>query len=182
MKKTISKLIFMGLLSIFFKSNSQELNSIYNLSFTSIEGEKVSLETFKGKYILFVNVASKCGFTTQYKGLQKLANTYKEQLVLKLFFSCDQFGGQEPGNSEEILNFCEARYGVTFTLSEKIDVRGSEQHEIYAWLTDKKRNGISSNSVTWNFQKYLISPEGKFIEYFFSVTKPLSEKIISNFE
>ena len=181
MKKTISKLIFMGLLSIFFKSNSQELNSIYNLSFTSIEGEKVSLETFKGKYILFVNVASKCGFTTQYKGLQKLANTYKEQLVV-IGFPCDQFGGQEPGNSEEILNFCEARYGVTFPLSEKIDVRGSDQHEIYAWLTDKKRNGMSSNSVKWNFQKYLISPEGKFIEYFFSVTKPLSEKIISNFE
>ena len=181
MKKTISKLIFMGLLSIFFKSNSQEINSIYNLSFTSIEGEKVSLETFKGKYILFVNVASECGFTSQYEGLEKLAETYKEKLVV-IGFPCDQFGGQEPGNSEEILSFCKVRYGVTFPLSEKIEVLGDNQHEIYAWLTNKKRNVSSSTSVKWNFQKYLVSPKGKFIDYYYSVTKPLSEKITSHFE
>ena len=100
MIKTISKLIFMGLLTIFSNSNSQELNSIYNLSFTSIEGDKVSLETYKGKYILFVNVASKCGFTPQYKGLEEIAKTYREQLVV-IGFPCDQFGGQEPGNSKK---------------------------------------------------------------------------------
>ena len=181
MIKTISKLIFMGLLTIFSTSNSQELNSIYNLSFTSIEGDKVSLETYKGKYILFVNVASKCGFTPQYKGLEELAKTYREQLVV-IGFPCDQFGGQEPGNSKEIQTFCEARYGVTFPLSEKINVKGPNQHEIYTWLTDKKRNGNSSIGVKWNFQKYLVNPDGKLIDYYYSVTKPLSENITSHFE
>ena len=181
MIKTFSKLIFMGLLTISSASNSQGLNSIYNLSFTSIEGKKVQLETFKGKYILFVNVASKCGFTSQYKGLEELAKTYKEQLVV-IGFPCDQFGGQEPGNSQEIKTFCESRYGVTFPMSEKIDVKGSNQHEIYTWLTDIKRNGKTSIGVKWNFQKYLVSPNGELIDYFFSVTKPLSEKITSHFK
>jgi glutathione peroxidase len=181
MKKTLTKLIFTGLLSMFFKSNAQELSSIYDLTYTSITGEKVSLETYKGKFILFVNVASECGFTSQYKGLEKLAETYKDKLVV-IGFPCDQFGGQEPGNSEEILSFCKSRYGVTFPLSEKIEVKGDNQHEIYAWLTDKKINGSSSSSVKWNFQKYLVNPEGKFINYYYSVTKPLSEKITSHFE
>jgi len=169
------------LLSMFFKSNAQELSSIYDLTYTSITGEKVSLEMYKGKYILFVNVASECGFTSQYEGLEKLADTYKNKLVV-LGFPCDQFGGQEPGNSEQILSFCKERYGVTFPLSEKIEVKGDNQHEIYAWLTDKKINGSSSSSVKWNFQKYLLNPEGKFINYYYSVTKPLSEKITSHFE
>mgnify|MGYP001323984189 FL=1 len=181
MKKTLTKLIFMGLFSMFFNSNAQELSSIYDLTYTSITGEKVSLETYKGKFILFVNVASECGFTSQYEGLEKLAETYKDKLVV-LGFPCDQFGGQEPGNSEQILSFCKERYGVTFPLSEKIKVKGDNQHEIYDWLTNKKRNGISSTIVKWNFQKYLVSPNGNFIDYYYSVTKPLSEKITSHFE
>ena len=171
----------MGLLSMLFKSNAQELSSIYDLTYTSITGEKVSLETYKGKFILFVNVASECGFTSQYEGLEKLAETYKDKLVV-IGFPCDQFGGQEPRNSEEIMSFCKVRYGVSFPLSEKIEVKGDNQHEIYAWLTDKKINGSSSSSVKWNFQKYLVNPEGKFINYYYSVTKPLSEKITSHFE
>ena len=178
MKKTLTKLIFMGLLSMFFKSNAQELSSIYDLTYTSITGENVSLETYKGKYILFVNVASECGFTSQYEDLEKLAETYKDKLVV-IGFPCDQFGGQEPGNSEQILNFCKDRYGVTFPLSEKIKVKGDNQHEIYTWLTNKKKNGSLSTSVKWNFQKYLINPEGYFTDYFYPVTTPLSEKITS---
>ena len=181
MKKTLTKLIFMGLLSMFFKSNAQELSSIYDLTYTSITGEKVSLEMYKGMYILFVNVASECGFTSQYEGLEKLAETYKDKLVV-LGFPCDQFGGQEPGNSQEIMSFCKQRYGVTFPLSEKIEVKGVNQHEIYTWLTNKKRNGSSSSSVKWNFQKYLVSPKGKFVDFYYSVTKPFSEKITSHFE
>lgn len=181
MKKTLIKLIFIGITFMFTKSNAQELNSIYDLTYNSITGEKVSLEKYKGKFILFVNVASKCGFTSQYKELQKLAETYKDKLVV-LGFPCDQFGGQEPGNSEQILSFCKERYGVTFPLSEKIKVKGDNQHEIYDWLTNKKRNGSSSTIVKWNFQKYLVSPNGKFIDFYYSVTKPLSEKITSHFK
>ena len=181
MKKTLTKLIFMVFLSIFFKSNAQEHSSIYDLTYTSITGEKVYMETYKGKYILFVNVASECGFTSQYEDLEKLAETYKDKLVV-LGFPCDQFGGQEPGNSEQILSFCKERYGVTFPLSEKIKVKGDNQHEIYDWLTNKKRNGSSSTIVKWNFQKYLVSPNGKFIDFYYSVTKPLSEKITSHFK
>ena len=95
-------------------------------------------------------------------------------------FPCDQFGGQEPGGSEEIQSFCKLRYGVNFPLSEKVEVKGSNQHEIYKWLTNKNKNGKSSNSVKWNFQKYLVDPEGKFVEYYYSITKPLSEKITKN--
>ena len=181
MKKTLTKLIFIGLIFMLFKSNAQELSSIYDLTYNSITGEKVSLEEYKGKFILFVNVASECGFTSQYKDLEKLAETYKDKLVV-LGFPCDQFGGQEPGNSEQILSFCKERYGVTFPLSEKIKVKGDNQHEIYDWLTNKKRNGISSTIVKWNFQKYLVSPNGHFLNYYYSVTKPLSEKTTSHFK
>lgn len=169
----------MGLLSIFSKGNSQEITSIHNIEFTSIEGEKVSLNSFKGKYILFVNVASECGFTPQYEGLETLSEQYKDQLVV-IGFPCDQFGGQEPGNSEEIQSFCKVRYGVNFPLSEKISVKGEQQHPIYKWLTTKALNGKSNSSVKWNFQKYLIDPNGKFVDYYYSITKPLSEKITKN--
>jgi glutathione peroxidase len=91
---------------------------------------------------------------------------------------CNQFGGQEPGTSKEIQSFCEARYGVTFPLSEKIEVRGATQHPIYKWLTDKNKNGNSSSDVKWNFQKYLVDPNGKLVNYFYSTTSPMSEKII----
>lgn len=169
----------MVLLPIFSKGNAQNANSIHHLEFTSIEGDTVSLKSFEGKYILFVNVASECGFTPQYEGLEDLYEKYNENLVV-IGFPCNQFGGQESGSSSDIQNFCKVRYGVSFPLSEKIKVKGSEQHPIYKWLTNKSENGVSSSSVKWNFQKYLVNPEGKLINYYYSVTKPLSEKIIKN--
>jgi len=171
----------MALLSIFSKGKAQDLTSIHNLEYTSINGEKVTLSSFEGKYILFVNVASECGFTPQYEDLETLSKQYKDQLVV-IGFPCNQFGGQEPGSSEEIQSFCQLRYGVTFPISEKIEVKGKKQHEIYKWLTDKTKNGKSSSSVKWNFQKYIVDPEGKFVDYYYSVTKPLSEKITNNFK
>lgn len=170
----------MAFFSFFSKSSAQAQTSIYELNFTSIEGETISLKDFEGKYILFVNVASECGFTPQYEGLETLSEQYKDQLVV-IGLPCDQFGGQEPGGSEEIKSFCKVRYGVSFPLSEKVSVKGNDQHPIYNWLTTKAKNGKSKSTVKWNFQKYLVGPKGEFVDYYYSITKPLSEKITKNF-
>jgi glutathione peroxidase len=121
-------------------------------------------------------VASKCGFTPQYKALQELYETHKEKLQV-IGVPCNQFGSQEPGNAETISSFCEVNYGVTFLITQKIDVKGKKQHPLYAWLTDRNYNGVKSSIVKWNFQKYLIDPSGNFIDYYFSMTSPLSSKI-----
>ena len=153
-------------------------NSIYKISIKSIGGEEINFSDFKGKKILIVNVASECGFTNQYTGLQELHETYKDELVV-IGVPCNQFGGQEPGDANQIQSFCEKNYGVEFLITEKIDVKGANQHPLYAWLTKKDLNGKKSSTVKWNFQKYLIDEEGNLIEYYYSITKPLSKKITS---
>ena len=158
------------------KSSPSQINSIYDLQVTSISGETIDLKEFKGKFLLLVNVASKCGFTKQYKALQELSDQFSEKLVV-IGFPCNQFGKQEPGNEEEIKSFCEFRFGVTFPLTEKIKVKGSQQHPIYQWLTSKEMNGRKNSKVHWNFQKYLVSPEGDLIDVFYSTTSPTSNKI-----
>ncbi|WP_299247476.1 glutathione peroxidase [uncultured Lacinutrix sp.] len=153
-----------------------KLESIYNIKINSLNGKPIVLSTFKGKHLLFVNVASKCGFTPQYKDLQKLSDNYKDKLVI-IGVPCNQFGSQEPGNANDIETFCEVNYGVTFLISEKIEVKGSIKHPLYKWLTQKSKNGISNSTVKWNFQKYLVNSEGKLINYYFSSTSPTSNKI-----
>ena len=161
-------------------SNRKPVNnsmiSLYDININGLNGKPIDLTSFKGKHILFVNVASKCGFTSQYKELQQLSDTFKDKLVV-IGLPCNQFGEQEPGNPDEIQTFCERNYGVTFLISEKIDVKGSNQHPLYKWLTTKELNGTSDSSVKWNFQKYLVDDEGKLIDYFFSILKPMSSKI-----
>ena len=180
--KTIASLTFS---SILFNSSAQtatkiEAKNMYEISINSLEGDAINLNDFKGKFILFVNVASECGFTPQYKELQELHKTYKDQLVI-IGVPCNQFGKQEPGNAEEIKSFCSKNYGVEFLITEKIDVKGENQHPLYAWLTLKENNGVRESSVKWNFQKYLVGKDGNMIDYFYSVTSPTSEKITSYF-
>lgn len=154
--------------------------SLYDISITSLSGEKIDLSKFKGKKILIVNTASECGFTKQYADLQKLHEKYQDKLVI-IGAPCNQFGGQEPGNAQEIQSFCQVNYGVTFLMTEKVDVKGENQHPLYQWLTKKELNGVKSSSVKWNFQKYLIDEQGDFIDYYFSITNPMSAKITKQF-
>lgn len=154
-------------------------SSIYDIEIASITGQMIDLSQFKGKKILFVNVASECGFTPQYADLQKLHLLYNDKLVV-IGVPCNQFGGQEPGSSEEIQKFCQVNYGVDFLITEKIEVKGANQHPLYQWLTKKELNGKMNSSVKWNFQKYLIDENGQFIDFYYSITKPMSNKITSN--
>ena len=158
------------------KQNASE--SIYSITINSLQGHPIDLSEFKGRKILFVNVASKCGFTPQYRELQQLHDTYKDQLVV-VGVPCNQFGKQEPGTSNDIQEFCQVNYGVSFPITEKIDVKGSQQHPLYAWLTKKAINGKKNSMVRWNFQKYLIDEKGDFLDYFYAITKPLNPRITS---
>lgn len=153
--------------------------NFYDIKINSLQGKSIDLKDFSNKHILFVNVASKCGFTPQYEDLEKLNKQYKEKLQI-IGVPCNQFGKQEPGSSEEIASFCEANYGVSFLITEKVDVKGNNQHPLYTWLTSREFNNKKSSKVKWNFQKYLVSPEGKLIDYYLSITSPLSNKIIKH--
>lgn len=151
-------------------------DSIYDIAIKALDGSPIELLALKGKHILFVNVASECGFTSQYKDLQKLSDAYPEKLVV-IGSPCNQFGKQEPGDASQIQEFCELNFGVTFLLSEKLSVKGINQHPLYTWLTSKEKNGKKNSSVKWNFQKYLVDDNGNLIDYYYSITKPMSSKI-----
>jgi len=152
------------------------MENLYDIQINSLQGKPINFGDFKGKYILFVNVASKCGFTPQYKDLEKLYQEYKDHLIV-IGVPCNQFGHQEPGSSDEIQEFCQVNYGVSFLITEKVNVKGSNHHPLYAWLTKKENNGKKSSTVRWNFQKYLVDSEGKLIDFYYSITKPTSSKI-----
>ena len=178
--KILKSVVLSLLFFVSNQSNSQITNnqtmSLYTIEINSLDGNPINLNDYKGKHILFVNVASECGFTGQYEGLQKLYDTYQDKLMV-IGVPCNQFGGQEPGTSDQIQSFCSKNYGVTFLMTEKIDVKGDGQHPLYKWLTNKELNGVKSTSVKWNFQKYLVDGSGAFVDYFYSITKPLSSKI-----
>ncbi len=159
--------------------NQSVPENFYDLEFKSLDGENImKMNSFKGKKILIVNVASKCGYTYQYEGFQKLHEEYGSQVQI-IGFPCNQFLFQEPGNSDEIREFCDKNYGVTFPLSEKIDVKGEDQHPVYTWLTSERFNKKADYSITWNFNKFLISENGELMAYFGTKTEPMSEEIVS---
>lgn len=169
------------LFSILTFTAMAQTTSIYDYSFVNIDGEETALAQFKGKKIMFVNVASKCGFTDQYRGLQELHEQFGDRLIL-IGFPCDQFGGQEPGSETEIKVFCQKNYGVQFLMASKIDVKGKNQHPIYQWLTQKELNEVTESKVAWNFSKYLVDEKGKYIQHFGSKVKPLSTEITNSLE
>ncbi len=153
-------------------------DSFYDLTINRIDEGVLKMADFKGKYVLCVNVASKCGYTPQYKDLQKLSEQYADRLVV-IGFPCNQFMGQESGSNAEIISFCEKNYGVTFPLTEKINVKGKNQHLVYQWLCNQPLNEDSSHEVKWNFHKFLVGPDGKLVGSFPSGTNPMSPEIVS---
>lgn len=155
------------------------MKTLHDFKATTIDGEIFDMAQLKGKKVMIVNVASKCGYTPQYKQLQELYENYKDKGFVILGFPCNQFMGQEPGTEEEIKTFCEKNYGVTFPLFSKIDVKGKDQHPIYQWLTQKALNGVEDSEVSWNFNKYLIDENGKYVMHLKSGADPFDDKIIN---
>lgn len=153
------------------------MDSIHTFTVEGIEGQNIDFAAFSGKKIIIVNVASACGYTPQYAQLQELYDNFSDQLVVVGMPSND-FGGQEPGSHQEIRSFCTKRYGVTFPLSVKIHVRGTEQHPIYSWLTQKSQNGKLDSTVQWNFHKFLIDENGRLVQSLPSAVSPFDEVIL----
>lgn len=168
------------LFTLFILASSFMVNaqSIHAFKVKSIDGKQLDLSAYKGKKILIVNTASKCGYTPQYEALEKVYESHKDKLVV-IGFPCNQFGGQEPGSNEEIVSFCKKNYGVTFPLADKIDVKGDQIAPIYQWLTQKSKNGVLDASISWNFNKFLLDENGKMIAYFPSNVRPDSDEILS---
>lgn len=146
--------------------------SIHELNYTNNKGEQVSLESLNGKVILIVNTASKCGFTPQYEGLEALYKKYKDQGLEIIGFPCDQFGGQEPGDDEQIQEFCQLNFGVSFPMSTKIDVNGENTHPVFDYLKNNAPGLLGSKGIKWNFTKFLINKEGKVLKRYATATKP----------
>lgn len=151
--------------------------SFYEFTMKDLNGAEVDFSTFKGKTIMVVNVASKCGYTPQYELLQQLYSEHSDKLVI-LGFPANNFGGQEPGSNEEIKSFCSENYGVTFPMFEKISVKGYDKHPIYRWLTDSNLNGWNNEEPSWNFCKYILNEDGDLINYFPSSVSPLDQEIL----
>jgi glutathione peroxidase len=171
-------IFLLGLFS-FFGSNAGNDNpkSIHSLKVKTLEGKEYNLADLKGKKVLIVNTASECGFTPQYKDLQELYMKYKDKNFVVIGFPCNDFGGQEPGSSSEIRQFCSSKFNVTFPMMEKVVIKGENKSEIYTWLTSKDKNGVMDTGVKWNFGKFLINENGELVNYYGSMTNPLSSDI-----
>ena len=161
-----------------FLLNAQT-NNFYDFTVKDIDGNDFSFKQLKGKKVMIVNVASKCGYTPQYEQLEEVYEKYKDNDFIIIAFPANNFLKQEPGTDDEIKQFCTINYGVTFPVMSKISVKGKDMHEVYQWLTSKNLNGVKDSSVKWNFQKYLISRDGILEEVIKPKTKPDDQKIIN---
>tara|TARA_B100000795_G_scaffold19310_1_gene12814 strand:- start:258 stop:770 length:513 start_codon:yes stop_codon:yes gene_type:complete len=167
------------MISFFEKADAKYERLFFDLSIKGINDEVINLNQFRGKTVLLVNVASKCGFTKQYSGLQTLYEKYSEKNFVILGIPSNQFGGQEPGTNKEIKNFCETNFNITFPITDKVDVKGKNAHTLYKWA---KENYGNSTVPKWNFHKILINKEGKIQDTFNSFITPLSDKITKQIE
>ena len=179
-----------GIFNLFFGPKGGQMDSyhqnkmqntektIYQFTMNDIDGKPVSLSAYKGKVVIIVNVASKCGLTPQYKELQAFYDSYKNKRVVILGFPANNFMGQEPGSDSEIKSFCEKNYGVTFPVFSKISVKGKDKAPLYQFLTTKDQNGVMDTDVKWNFQKYLIDEDGKLVKVISPTTLPNDPEII----
>ncbi|WP_053403949.1 glutathione peroxidase [Persicobacter sp. CCB-QB2] len=154
------------------------VSEFYTFKMNDIDGNTIDFAEFKGQKVLLVNVASKCGYTPQYEGLQKLQEKYGDKVTI-LGFPANNFGGQEPGSNKDIKSFCTGNYGVTFQMFEKISVKGDDQHPLYQWLSMKDKNGWNDQEPNWNFNKYLVNENGELVKYFGSKVKPMSEELVA---
>lgn len=171
------------LLNFFFFSPSKDNvpASIYDFKVAALDGGTIDFAQYKGKKLLIVNTASKCGYTPQYEALEALSEKYKGKLVI-VGFPANNFLFQEPGSNDEIAAFCKKNYGVTFPMAAKISVKGRDMAPLYRWLTEKKYNGLENSSVKWNFQKYLIDENGKLVAVFEPGVKPDSKEVVEAIE
>ncbi|MFC2113163.1 glutathione peroxidase [Bacteroidota bacterium] len=158
---------------------AQTTKSFHDFRVKTLEGEEFDLAQFRGKKVLVVNTASRCGFTPQYEGLQRLYDEYGGEGFAVIGFPANNFLRQEPGTNNKIREFCTEKYNVTFPMMAKISVKGKDIHPVYKWLTSKEENGKMDSSVKWNFQKYMVDENGKLVGTFSSKTKPYDPKIIS---
>jgi len=161
------------------RSQKNDDPTIYQFKVTNLEGEEFDFNTLKGKKVMIVNTASKCGLTPQYKKLQELYEKYGDKDFVIVGFPANNFLFQEPGSDEEIATFCEKNYGVTFPMMSKISVKGKNMHPVYQFLTQESKNGVLSSSVSWNFQKYLINPDGRVAKVISPRTQPDDPTVIS---
>src|ERR1039458_9987962 len=167
---------------LLFAATAFAASGVYEFTMPALNGTPTPLAGFKGKVLLVVNVASQCGYTPQYEGLQALYAKYKDQGFVIAGFPANNFGGQEPGTNEEIGAFCRSKYGVTFPMFSKISVKGTDQAPLYKFLTDKSANPKTSGEIQWNFTKFLVDREGRVIQRFEPAVEPQSKELVSAVE
>ena len=177
MKKHI--ILIITAIVTFIATTAISQTSFYDLKSKTIDGKDFSFADLKGKKVLIVNTASKCGFTPQYEDLEKLYEKYKDKNFVIIGFPANNFGHQEPGSNTEIKEFCSKNYGVSFQMMEKISVKGDDMDAVYKWLTEKTLNNKMDSNVKWNFQKYMIDEKGNLVDVVYSPEKPMCDKIVN---